>query len=39
VKLAVPASVVGAEGATLNGMAFTLYGGRATWDNAGMATK
>jgi hypothetical protein len=39
VKLAVPASAVGAEGTTLNGMAFTLYGGRATWDNAGMSTQ
>ncbi len=39
VKLAVPASAVGAEGKTLTGMAFTLYGGRATWDNAGMSTK
>ena len=38
VKLAVPASAVGLEGKTLNGMAFTLYGGRATWDNAGETT-
>jgi RHS repeat-associated protein len=35
VKLEVPASVVGLEGKTLNGMAFTLYGGRANWDKAG----
>ena len=28
-------SLVGLEGRTLNGMAFTLYGGRATWDHAG----
>jgi hypothetical protein len=35
VRLQVPASAVGLEGATLNGMAFTLYGGRATWDHAG----
>jgi hypothetical protein len=35
VRLDVPASVVGLEGRTLNGMAFTLYGGRATWDHAG----
>ncbi len=35
VKLAVPASQVGLEGRTVNGMAFTLYGGRATWDVAG----
>jgi hypothetical protein len=26
---------VGLEGRTLNGMAFSLYGGRATWDYAG----
>jgi RHS repeat-associated protein len=35
VKLEVPASAVGLEGKTLNGMAFTLYGGRAWWDKAG----
>jgi acyl dehydratase len=35
VKLAVPAAQVGLEGRTLNGMAYTLYGGRATWDYAG----
>lgn len=35
VRLDVPASIVGLEGRTLNGMAFTLYGGRATWDHAG----
>lgn len=35
VRLTVPASSVGLEGHTLNGMAYTLYGGRATWDNAG----
>jgi hypothetical protein len=39
VKLAVPASAVGLEGKTLTGMAFTLYGGRATWDDAGMTTQ
>jgi hypothetical protein len=39
VKLAVPASAVGLEGKTLNGMAFTLYDGCATWDNAGMSTQ
>jgi PKD repeat protein len=33
VRLAVPAVQVGLEGRTLNGMAFTLYGGRATWDH------
>lgn len=35
VRLEVPASLVGLEGTTVNGMAFTLYGGRATWDQAG----
>ena len=35
VRLAVPAAQVGLEGRTVNGMAFTLYGGRATWDAAG----
>ena len=38
VRLEVPASVVGLEGRTLNGMAFTLYGGHATWDHAGKST-
>ena len=35
VRLAVPAALVGLEGRTLNGMAFTLYDGRATWDHVG----
>jgi hypothetical protein len=35
VQLKVSASQVGLEGSTLNGMAFTLYNGRATWDAAG----
>jgi hypothetical protein len=35
VRLEVPASSVGLEGATLDGMAFTLFGGRATWDHVG----
>jgi RHS repeat-associated protein len=35
VKLEVPASDVGLEGRTVDGMAFTLYGGRAAWDKAG----
>jgi len=35
VRLEVPASAVGLEGLTVNGMAFTLYGGRATWDASG----
>ena len=34
VRLEVPASLVGLEGSTLNGMAFTLYDGLATWDHA-----
>lgn len=37
VRLEVPASDVGLEGRTLNGMAFTLFGGKATWDDAGKA--
>jgi hypothetical protein len=39
VKLAVPSSAVGLNGSTLTGMAYTLYGGRATWDNAGETTQ
>ena len=35
VRLSVPAAQVGLEGRTLNGMAFALYDGRATWDYAG----
>jgi hypothetical protein len=35
VRLEVPANQVGLVGKTINGMAFTLYGGRATWDDAG----
>jgi hypothetical protein len=35
VRLEVPASAVGLEGATVTGMAFSLYDGRATWDRAG----
>ncbi len=34
-RLTVPASQVNLEGKTLNGMAFTLFNGRATWDTAG----
>ena len=34
-KLAVSASQVGLAGRTVNGMAFTLYDGRATWDRGG----
>jgi hypothetical protein len=36
--LQVPASQVGLEGAVVNGMAFSLYGGRATWDYVGKAS-
>ncbi len=38
VRLEVPASSVGLEGRTLNGMAFSLFNGRATWDRAGKST-
>lgn len=34
-QLSVPASAVGLEGSALNGMAFTLFNGRAAWDYAG----
>lgn len=36
VRLEVPAAQVGLEGKVLNGMAFTLYGGHAWWDRAGV---
>lgn len=36
VRLQVPASVVGLEGKIIEGMNFTLYGGRAAWDRAGV---
>jgi hypothetical protein len=35
VRLEVPASSVGLAGATIQGMRFTLYGGRASWDISG----
>jgi hypothetical protein len=35
IRLEVPASLVALEGRTIDGLAFTLYGGRATWDHAG----
>ena len=35
VRLVVPAAQVGLEGRTLNGAAYTLYSGRATWDYTG----
>jgi hypothetical protein len=36
VRLEVPASAVGLEGRIIEGMAFTLYSGRAAWDSAGI---
>lgn len=38
IRLEVPADLVGLEGKWLNGMAFTLFGGAATWDCAGKWT-
>ena len=38
VRLSVPASAVDLEGRVLSGMAFTLAGGRATWDRIGKTT-
>jgi len=38
VRLEVPSAQVGLEGRAINGLAFTLYGGRATWDAAGKVT-
>ena len=35
VRLDVPAALVGLEGRMVNGVAFTLYDGRATWDYTG----
>jgi uncharacterized protein (TIGR03437 family) len=35
----VPADQVGLEGKSINGMAFTLFDGRATWDRAGKVTQ
>jgi hypothetical protein len=35
VRLEIPASAVGLEGAAISGMAFTLFDGRATWDTTG----
>src|SRR6266850_2080566 len=37
VRLEVPATNVNLAGSTVSGMAFTLYGGRVTWDYAGKA--
>jgi len=38
IRLEVPANIVELEGHSLNGMAFSLNGGRATWDYAGKST-
>lgn len=38
VRLEVPASLLGLEGRTITGMAFTLYNGAAAWDQAGKTT-
>ena len=38
VRLSVPAAQLGLEGKTLSGMAYSLYGGRATWDYAGKSS-
>jgi hypothetical protein len=35
-QLAVPVGLVNLAGSTLNGLAFTLYGGQAAWDCAGV---
>ena len=37
-RLEVPASQVGLEGKTIQGMAFAAWGGRVTWDAAGKAS-
>jgi hypothetical protein len=37
VRLEVPASAVGLEGASLQGMDFSVFNGRATWDSSGTA--
>jgi len=34
-RLEVPAAAVGLENTVVDGMAFMLYGGQATWDYAG----
>jgi hypothetical protein len=38
VKLSIPASAVGLEGATVSGLDLSLYNGRATWDAIGRAS-
>jgi hypothetical protein len=37
VRLEIPASLDGLEGAAVRGMAFSLFDGRATWDATGIA--
>jgi hypothetical protein len=37
VKLSIPASAVGLEGATVSGLDLSLFNGRATWDAIGRA--
>jgi hypothetical protein len=37
VRLEVPASTLGLGGKTLSGMAFNAFGGRVTWDRAGLS--
>jgi hypothetical protein len=39
VRLEVPANQVGLESSVITGMSFTLYDGRATWDNAGKTSQ
>src|SRR3954467_3952023 len=38
VRLEVPASQVGLEGASVTGMGFSLFDGAATWDKSGKAS-
>lgn len=38
VRFEVPVSQVGLEGSTLKGMNFSSYGGRVTWDKAGVGS-
>jgi hypothetical protein len=39
VRLEIPAALVGLEGRVVNGMAFTLFDGRATWGQAGLVSR
>jgi hypothetical protein len=38
VRLEIPASAVGLEGAPITGISFTLFDGRVTWDTIGVTT-